>query len=70
MRFNLMAVKGDLNGWSAIQQGWRGSRKNVVTLVGFTIFAAIVWGIIQALQVGLLGGYFNKPDVTSGSVVL
>ena len=58
------------NAGSAFHQGWSGFSKNSGTLVGFTFLAAIVWGIIQALQVALLQGYIDKPDVTSGPVVL
>lgn len=63
-------VKRGFNAGSAFQQGWSGFSKNSGTLVGFTFLAAIVWGIIQALQVVLLRGYFDKPDVSSGPVVL
>ncbi|QNJ06528.1 hypothetical protein SynMEDNS5_01813 [Synechococcus sp. MEDNS5] len=55
---------------SAFQQGWSGFSKNAGKLVGFTILAAIVWGIINALQVALLQEYIDKPDVSSGPVVL
>ena len=37
---------------------------------GFTFLAAIVWGIIQALQVALLRASFNTPDASSGLAVL
>ena len=65
-----MALEHSFNAGSAFQQGWRGFCKNAGTLVGFTFLAAIVWGIIQALQVVLLRGYFDNPDVNSGPVVL
>ena len=66
----MTAVERGFNAGSAFQQGWSGFSKNAGTLVGFTFLVAIVWGIIQALQVVLLRGYFDKPDVTSGPVVL
>ena len=65
-----MALERGFNAGSAFQQGWRGFCKNAGALVGFTFLAAIVWGIIHALQVVLLQGYFDKPDITSGPVVL
>lgn len=65
-----MALARGFNAGSAFQQGWSGFSKNAGTLVGFTFLAAIVWGIIQALQVALLRASFNTPDASSGLAVL
>ena len=54
----------------AFQQGWSGFTKNAGTLVGFTVLAAIVWGIIQAVQVALLRASINTPESMGGLSVL
>ena len=54
----------------AFQQGWSGLSKNAGTLVGFTVLAAIVWGVIQAVQVALIRASTNTPDAMGGLAVL
>ena len=65
-----MSKIGGFKAGVAFQQGWSGFSKNSGTLVGFTVLAAIVWGIIQALQVALLRASIESPDSVGGLAVL
>jgi hypothetical protein len=54
----------------AFRDGWQGFNRNAGTLVGFTVLAAIVLGLLQALQYGLVAAGTNNPGSLGGIAVL
>jgi len=54
----------------AFRDGWKGFNRNAGTLVGFTVLAAVVLGLLQALQYGLGAAGINNPDSLGGITVL
>ena len=54
----------------AFRDGWKGFSRNAGTLVGFTVLAAIVLGLLQALVYGLVASGINNPDTLGGISVL
>jgi uncharacterized membrane protein len=54
----------------AFRDGWKGFNRNAGTLVGFTVLAAVVLGLLQALQYGLISAGTNNPDSLGGISVL
>jgi uncharacterized membrane protein len=54
----------------AFRDGWTAFNRNAGTLVGFTVLAAVVLGLLQALQYGLLAAGTNNPDSLGGISVL
>jgi hypothetical protein len=54
----------------AFRDGWKGFNRNAGTLVGFTVLAAVVLGLLQALQFGLIASAANNPESLGGISVL
>lgn len=54
----------------AFRDGWEGFNRNAGTLVGFTVLAAVVLGLLQALQYGLIAAGINNPASLGGISVL
>lgn len=54
----------------AFRDGWKGFNRNAGTLVGFTVLAAVVLGLLQALQYGLIASGANNPETFGGISVL
>ncbi|NQV09817.1 MAG: hypothetical protein HQ527_01415 [Cyanobacteria bacterium] len=54
----------------AFRDGWNGFNRNAGTLVGFTVLAAVVLGLLQGLQYGLISAGTNNPDSLMGISVL
>ncbi len=54
----------------AFRNGWKGFSRNSGTLVGFTVLAAIVLGLLQSLQYGLIAAIPSNTGAAGGIVVL
>lgn len=54
----------------AFRDGWRGFNRNAGTLVGFPVLVAVVLGLLQAIQYGLVASGINNPDFLGGITVL
>jgi hypothetical protein len=54
----------------AFRDGWRGFNRNAGTLVAFSVLAAVVLALLQALQYGLTTVSVNNPSSTGGIAVL
>ena len=54
----------------AFRDGWKGFNRNAGTLVGFTVLATVVFGLLQALQYGLIAAGANNPESLGGISVL
>lgn len=54
----------------AFRDGWKGFNRNAGALVGFTVLAAVVLGLLQALQYGLIASGANNPESLGGISVL
>jgi hypothetical protein len=53
-----------------LREGWKGFNRNAGTLVSFTVLAAVVLGLLQALQYGLIAAGANNPESLGGISVL
>ena len=55
----------------AFRAGWKGFSRNAGVLVGFTVLAAVVLGLLQAIQYGLVAAVVvNNPDALGGVSLL
>ena len=55
----------------AFRAGWKGFSRNAGVLVGFTVLAAMVLGLLQAIQYGLVAAVVvNNPDALGGVSLL
>ena len=54
----------------AFRDGWKGFNRNAGALVGFTVLAAVVLGLLQALQYGLITSAANNPETLGGISIL
>lgn len=54
----------------AFRDGWKGFNRNAGTLVSFTVLAAVLIGLLQALQYGLIAAGTSNPDSLGGISVL
>ena len=55
----------------AFRAGWKGFSRNAGVLVGFTVLAAVVLGLLQAIQYGLVAAVVvNNPDAIGGVSLL
>ncbi|WP_413326412.1 hypothetical protein [Synechococcus sp. MIT S9503] len=55
----------------AFRAGWKGFSRNAGVLVGFTVLAAVVLGLLQAIQYGLVAAVVvNNPDAVGGVSLL
>lgn len=55
----------------AFRAGWKGFSRNAGVLVGFTVLAAVVLGLLQAIQYGLVAVVVvNNPDALGGVSLL
>ena len=54
----------------AFREGWKGFNRNAGVLVGFTVLATVVWGLLHAIQYGLAAAAMNNPGSAGGIAVL
>lgn len=54
----------------AFRAGWKGFSRNAGVLVVFTVLAAVVLGLLQAIQYGLVAAAVNNPDAAGGVALL
>jgi hypothetical protein len=54
----------------ALRDGWKGFNRNAGTLVSFTVLAAVLLGLLQALQYWLIAAGTNNPESLGGISVL
>jgi hypothetical protein len=54
----------------AFRDGWRGFKRNAGTLVAFSVLAAVVLALLQAVQYGLTTVSVNNSSSTGGIAVL
>lgn len=66
----LMASAVSFQAGKAFRAGWKGFSRNAGVLVGFTVLAAVVIGLLQAIQYGLVAAAVNNPDSAGGVAVL
>lgn len=65
-----MSTKASFYAGIAFREGWKGFNRNAGVLVGFTVLATVVWGLLQAIQYGLAAAAINNPDSAGGIAVL
>jgi len=65
-----MSTEASFYAGLAFREGWKGFNRNAGVLVGFTVLATVLWGLLQAIQYGLAAAAINNPDSAGGIAVL
>jgi hypothetical protein len=64
-----MSLGGRFRAGLAFRDGWSGFNRNSGVLVGFTVLAAVLLGLLHALQYGLITELGNNVDSPGGILV-
>jgi hypothetical protein len=65
-----MSPGGRFRAGLAFREGWSGFSRNAGVLVGFTVLAAVLLGLLHALQYGLISELATNTDSPGGILVL